>query len=275
MEGKLPNLLIIGAMKSGTSSLHDYLSLHPEIFMSDQKEIHFFADSCYNSKSIDWYRNHFKTDKKIIGTSPQSYTKCHNKFYKNIPERIKKHIPDVKMIYIVRDPLKRYSSHILESYHCDPIQDIEYSRESENYLKTSMYYMQLVPYLKHFKKEQIHILSLEDLGSNRLTELNKIFNFLGVEEMDDEKVFDFITNSAATKTIPSVIKLNLIYRLGNKISKRLTGHVASYIANKYLSHQMKKQTLSLQEENELKQRLKDDINNLRKLTNKKFANWDI
>jgi len=155
-EPRLPNLLIIGAMKGGTSSLHDYLSLHPEIFMSDPKEIHYYADGDYNKQSIDWYKSLFKTDKKIVGTTPQSYTKCHNKYYKNIPERIKRHNPDVKMIYIVRDPIERYTSHILESYHCDPAHDIQYSIESKNYLKTSMYYMQMEAFLKYFDLSQFH-----------------------------------------------------------------------------------------------------------------------
>lgn len=275
MNGNFPNLLIIGAMKSGTSSLHDYLSLHPDIFMSTPKEIHYYADEFYYSQSKEWYQSFFKTDKKIRGTSPQSYTKCHNKFYQNIPERIAKDTPDVKMIYIVRDPIERYSSHILESYHCDPPEDIKYSKESDNYLKTSMYYMQLKPYLRYFKKEQIHILSLEDLQDNRLEELNKIFRFLGVDEMQDEKLFDFVTNSAVTKTLPTVIRQNLLFRIGNKFSKNSTSKIAHFIAKKYFSNQLKKQKLTIEEEQELKEKLKEDITNFRVLTGKEFSNWSL
>ena len=84
MSGRLPNLLIIGAMKSGTSSLHDYLNLHPDIYMYNPKEIHYYADGTYGVKSKEWYASFFETDKKIAGTTPQSYTKCHNKYYKSI-----------------------------------------------------------------------------------------------------------------------------------------------------------------------------------------------
>ena len=98
MEGRLPNLLIIGAMKAGTSSLHEYLNLHPDIYMSNPKEIHYYADEFYQNKTKDWYTSFFKTDKKIAGTTPQSYTKYHNKYYQNIPERIYKDTPDVKLI---------------------------------------------------------------------------------------------------------------------------------------------------------------------------------
>ena len=177
-QGYLPNLLTIGAMKCGTTSLHNYLNQHPDIFMSEPKELHFYSDMYYTKWERKWYMNLFNSDCKIKGTTPQSYTKAHHKNYEDIPERIYKETPDVKMIYIVRDPIKRYTSHILESYHCDPVEDVKYSRESGNYWKTSLYYYQISKYLEYFKMEQIHILSLEDLQADMLGEMNKIFKFL-------------------------------------------------------------------------------------------------
>jgi hypothetical protein len=58
---KLPNLLIIGAMKAGTSSLHDYLSHHPDIFMSQQKELDFFCSNLNYKKGIEWYKQNLST----------------------------------------------------------------------------------------------------------------------------------------------------------------------------------------------------------------------
>ena len=275
MDGKMPNLLIIGAMKCGTSSLHDYLSLHPDIFMSTPKEIHFFTEMSYNSRSLSWYKNHFKTDKKVIGTTPQSYTKCHHELYQGVPERIKKHLPNVKMIYIVRDPIKRYESHILESYHCDPPEDIQYSKKSNNYIKTGMYYMQIKEYLKYFKQEQIHILSLEDLQKNKLKELNKIFRFLEVDELTDQSMFDFISNNAESNTFPWVIQNNIVYRIGKKFVPRLSNLIAELISNKYLSYQMKKPNLTDKEKIELKEKMKDDLIKFRELTGKSFSNWSL
>src|SRR5690554_4933962 len=97
---RFPNLLIIGAMKSGTTSLHDYLNKHPDIFMSEPKEIHFYNDLSKLTK--EKYLDYFKTDKKVVGTTPQSYTKAHHIDFKNIPEKIFKDTPNVKLIYIVR-----------------------------------------------------------------------------------------------------------------------------------------------------------------------------
>ena len=255
--------------------MHDYLSLHPEIFMSDPKEIHYYADGDYNKQPIEWYKSFFKTDKKIVGTTPQSYTKCHNKYYKNIPERIKQHNPNVKMIYIVRDPIERYASHILESYHCDPAHDIQYSIESNNYLKTSMYYMQMEAFLKYFDLGQFHFLSLEGLAKNKLFELNRIFDFLGVEKVNDEKVFDFISNDESTKVIPLIVKSKLLYRLGNKISPGLTSTIGAAVSKIFYKKLLTKPNLTVEKREELGQELKEDMGKFRSLTGLPFSEWSI
>lgn len=275
MKGRLPNLLVIGAMKSGTTSLHDYLNEHPDIFMSSPKEIHYYADGAYQEWSKEKYMSFFQSDCIYAGTSPQSYTKCHNKYYQNIPERIFKDTPDVKMIYIVRDPIERYKSHILESYHCDPIEDVEYSKESENYLKTSMYAMQLKAYLEYFRLEQIHILTLESLQKKPLGEMNKIFDFLGIEQMKDANLFKAKRNTAETKKIPRVIRDHLLFRVGMKFNKSLSIKMAEFVANIYLKNQLNKPTLTDLELEQLKLRLSQDINEFKTLTRKEFSQWNI
>ena len=135
--------------------------------------------------------------------------------------------------------------------------------------------MQLQAYLKYFDLSQIHILSLEDLEKNRLDELNAIFRFLGVEEMQDEKQFDFVTNAAETKAIPTVIRHHWLYRLGNKISRKITTKIANRIANNFFAHQLKKQVLTEKEEKELRIKLEEDVSNFRKITGKDFSNWSI
>ena len=73
----LPNLIIIGAMKCGTTSLHNYLSLHPEIYMSEKKEINYFSKNDIYLNGIDWYETFFNTNLKVVGESSQSYSKYH------------------------------------------------------------------------------------------------------------------------------------------------------------------------------------------------------
>lgn len=275
MKNRLPNLLIIGAMKSGTSSLHDYLNLHPDIFMSDPKEIHYYADGIYDLKDKGWYTSFFETDKKIAGTTPQSYTKCHNKYYKNIPQRIFKDTPDVKLIYIVRDPIERYASHILESYHCDNAADVKYSKESGNYIKTSMYAMQLKAYLEYFSLDQIHILSLEDLQKDKLGELNKIFKFLNISTLEDKSIFDFKTNTAEMKGVPAVIKRKFFIRVVSKFFPDLAEQLARSLTDKFYTKLLKKPILSESEVEQIRDQLKTDIEEFRLITGKAFNQWKI
>lgn len=75
MQPQLPNLMIIGAMKCGTTRLYSYLNQHPDIFMSEVKEINYFLKERKYDKGVDWYKNHFITEKKIRRESSQSYTK--------------------------------------------------------------------------------------------------------------------------------------------------------------------------------------------------------
>lgn len=275
MVGRFPNLLIIGAMKSGTTSLHDYLDKHPDIFMSNPKELHYYADANYGIDTKEQYQNLFITDKKIAGTTPQSYTKAHHADYKNIPERIYKDTPNVKLIYIVRDPVKRYESHILESFHCDSQEDIKYSKESGNYWKTSLYGFQLSHYLEYFNKDQILIVDLDDLKSSRLGQMNRIFDFLSVPRLMDNELFNYTSNSAESKGIPRKVKDSLYYRLLNKISPKLAVSVGNKLAAQFYSKLMQKPLLSEAELEDIKSKLGKDVAEFRKMTGMEFKKWSI
>lgn len=275
-EGRLPDFLIIGAMKSGTTSLHDYLGLHPDIFTSKTKEIHYFTDDKYTTFDLTWYKMHFITDKKIVGTAPQNYTKRHNKYYQNIPERIANHLPNAKLIYILRDPIERYKSHILENYYTEPLHDVRYNIESKHYEKTGLYYYQLQAYLKYFDLSQIHVTTLEDLVRDKLGTLNNIFRFLGVMEIDDAHRFDFVSNDYRSKILPYRIKTSIPYRILSKIAPIATDKLAlAPILKRYIIQKGKKKHLSASEIERLKAYYEADVNQLRQLTGLAFNYWCI
>src|SRR5688572_6261293 len=107
----LPNLIIIGAQKCGTSALHHYIHLHPEICMSAQKELNFFIESGNWSKGLAWYESNFggKAGKaKIYGEASPNYTDYPGT--REVPERMHGIVPDVKLIYMVRHPIERIIS---------------------------------------------------------------------------------------------------------------------------------------------------------------------
>src|SRR3954452_21113023 len=114
--GRWPNLLIIGAHKAGTTSLHRYLDIHPEVRMSEHKELAYFCGPTNDPLLVSrrhlgeaWYRANFVGSVAVHGESSTPYT-----FYsvvRGVPQRIHGAIPDVKLIYIVRDPVDRLISH--------------------------------------------------------------------------------------------------------------------------------------------------------------------
>lgn len=193
MSGCWPNLLIIGAHKAGTTSLHNYLSLHPDIQMSSHKELSYFAGPTDGvtlvsrwSLGEDWYRSNFPGREAVHGESSTSYTSF--PLVAGVPERIHRAIPDVKLIYAVRDPIDRFVSHYLhvcglgrERRGLDEILTSPRLAESA-YMLRSRYWYQLSQYLDWFPAERIHVVALEDLRDRRTETLAGVFRFLEVEE---------------------------------------------------------------------------------------------
>jgi len=274
-DGRFPNLLVIGAMKAGTTSLHDYLGKHPDVFMSEPKEIHYYAEENFKQWSTEKYLSFFQSNKKYLGTSPQSYTKCHNKNYQDIPKRIHQDTPDVRLIYIVRDPIERYRSDIFESYYCDPKEEIGYNFAINGFLKTSMYGMQLKAFLKFFPLEQIHILSLEELNSHPLLEMNRIFDFLGIKHLNDPSLFSTIKNASSEKDLPRAVKDSFSYRAVSKFMPKVSQKLGEWASKTFHSEKLTKLELSEAQKEELRSQLQEDIDEFRRITNKKFDFWSL
>jgi len=180
----LPNLLIIGAMKCGTTSLHNYLNLHPEIYMTQEKELDYFIEKKNYKKGLNWYKSKFNSkNSKILGESSPNYTKY--PLFKDVPKNIFNLIPDIKMIYIVRDPITRLISHYKHNYTLGrektSFEQCFNRLEKNNYIYSSMYYLQLSKYLKYFKKDNIYILDSENLLNNPVSTLKSIFDYLDVD----------------------------------------------------------------------------------------------
>lgn len=198
----LPNLIIIGAMKSGTTSLHYYLKQHPDIFMSEPKELDFFVAERNWSKGLDWYETHFTESTPIRGESSTFYSRCH--LYPGVPERMHSVIPDARLIYVLRDPVDRipsqYRQRILmgneDRAFVDALEDLN---DDNVYLNDSRYYMQLEQFLPFYPKERILVLSFEELRDQRLATLKKTFQFLGVDDSFTSSAYTEIRNRSVDK----------------------------------------------------------------------------
>ena len=203
---KLPDFLIVGAAKSGTTALYHYLIQHPEIFLTPIKETNYFAlkDTSISFKGpkddigihrrtitdIVDYQNQFIniTNEKAVGEICPSYL-----YYEDAPKNIRECIPEVKIIVILREPVERAFSawvHLTRDGReklsfLDALND-ESRRIKENwaeiwhYKEEGMYYKQLKRYFDFFSKENIKVILYEDFKQKPALVYSDICDFIGV-----------------------------------------------------------------------------------------------
>lgn len=181
---RLPDFIIIGAMKSATSTLHNQLSAQPGIFMSTPKEPNFFSDDDIYSRGLSWYTGlfHDASSGDICGESSTHYTKLPD--YPDTISRLKSAVHQPKLIYVMRHPIDRLVSHYMHQWSegvisCDINRAIDRYPELINY---SCYGMQLQPYLEAFGSDALLLLHFEDLKKNKDKTLEMIGEFLGLKK---------------------------------------------------------------------------------------------
>ena len=180
--GALPNLIVIGAQKCGTSGLHYYLSLHPEISVSRPKELNFFIAERNWPKGVDWYRSHFDPNAKVRSEASPNYTAYPQ--HLDVPERMHSIVPDAKLLYMVRDPIDRIAAHWVHNYAKRREKgDLRTTllHPNTSYLARSHYYAQLQRFLRLYPRERVVVIEQEELRNRRLETLRRIFDFAGVD----------------------------------------------------------------------------------------------
>lgn len=275
----LPNLIVIGAARSGTTSLHSYLDLHPEISMSSTKELDFFVLEKNWPKGIEWYKSNFTpTDEtKVLGESSPSYTMCH--VFSGVPQRMHRFLPEARLIYILRDPIDRIVSHYMYNYRrrreARKLSEALTDLEINYYVLCSKYYTQLEQYLSYFPQPNIHVITLENLFSNCQKTMQEAFQFLGVDNSFYSQDFSNTLHRSSDKR--RINQMGLLWSRvpGKHIIKSLLPF-PSYSARVYRSlsySKVKKPTLTKKLKQELIDYLQDDINRLRRHVSNNFERW--
>lgn len=182
-----PNFLIIGAARSGTTSLFQYLDPHPEIYMSQVKELNFFSNERFWHRGYHWYESYFSRvpeGVKAAGEASTSYTKA--PFTPDVVQRIHDYNPDMKLVYIVRDPVARYISHYMKRIQTGletrPFSQTLINLEKEACAWQGRYAYQIRQYLRHFPEEQLLIRSMDQIRNTPESVISDIFRFLGVSD---------------------------------------------------------------------------------------------
>lgn len=175
------DFLVIGAMKAGTTSLHYYLKEHPALYLPLEKEVPFFAMDALYERGMDWYLAEFFAKAgpgQLLGTVSPPYM-----LSDQVPERIHRALPAVKLIAILRDPISRAKSQykMLVRAFGEKRSFGEAMDAGGQYITAGEYGRILESYLRLFPREQILVLFTNDLDTDPGAVLARVYAFLGVD----------------------------------------------------------------------------------------------
>lgn len=294
---KLPNFLCVGAQKAGTTTLHDILKQHPDIFLPKIKETKFFHRNHLYNKGIGYYLKKFFTEykhEKIIGEIDPEYM-----YFDYIPKRIAENLGnDIKLLFILRNPVDRAYSHYLMSHkrgydllsfdeaillEKDRINDInndtkDYSQKNHlSYIDRGFYSIQINRYLQYFDKKNMHFIIFEEFMQNKKKHINELLSFLDVDNITID--IDIKSNQAQTVRFINMSRfINKPNKMKEKILKKIFPlnflRFIKNIVNKINIQDVKPSKLSIEDKRKIyKKYYKDEVDSLERLLNKDLSLW--
>jgi len=178
---RLPDFAIIGAMKCGTSTLHEQLALRSGFFMSRPKEPDFFSDDPIFARGPDWYASLFAgaAPDQVCGESSTHYTKLPE--FPAAAERMQALLPKAKLVYVMREPVERVVSQYLHEWSTREVAGSleEAVRAHERFVAYSCYARQLAPWRERFGPAAILPVFFERMVAFPDEELERVCRFLG------------------------------------------------------------------------------------------------
>ena len=292
-----PNFLIIGAAKAGTTSLYEYLIQHPDVFMSDPKEPHFFSTDHKYNKGFSYYEKFFEgyQEENRIGEGSVSYSTYTN-LEKTI-QRICDFNKEMKLIYILRNPFSRaYSSYWWNvRMQAEPLSFEDALQQEENriykdvldqldpwsYKRRGLYFYIIQQYLKYFPKKNLKVILLEDLNSSSIKICNDVYSFLNLKKFDATKLEEDKINKAVIptnkfvqklmndpSTIRNFISYILQHTLGIANKKKLHDFISKKTLKPFDYPPMKENTFEY-----LEKYFKNDIKQLENFLNRELTQW--
>lgn len=273
----LPTFILIGAPKAGSTSLHHYLAQHPEIHMSNPKEPNYFIKEKNFDRGRTWYEALFDAPAEAFGESSVGYASSHR--YEGVPERMHRLLPDVKLIYLLRDPIdliiSGYMNNLARGRETGTLEEVLTNPVGHNYVNACRYHMQLQAFLNYYPMERIHILTNHELKYERRDTLASVFRFVGVDDTFYSPAYEQVHNRSADMTRPT--KLD---RWIGALHLREAGHrampsFARDLYRKVARRPIERPTMSDTLRARITEALAEDVEDLRRLTGKKFENWSL
>jgi len=289
----LPNFICPGAHKSATTTLYNLLRQHPDVYLPDIKELHFFDKEEKYSKGISWYEKVFFSEvkrEKIIGEITPIYM-----YLEYVPQRIYSDLGgNVKFIFMLRDPIERALSHYCASYSRGYQKEETFGKAIHleektktgnceermrfNYINRGFYSKQIKRFLKYFPKENMQFILFEDFIRDIPNIMKQIFSFL---EVDLNVSIDYNIKSNPTK-MPKNIMLRDFIKETPRIVKNATKFLIpnkklrekAVLAIKNINYKkFEKPELELETKNKLLKIYEKDIKELENLIDKDLSFW--
>jgi len=209
--------MLIGAGKCATSTICSHLGNHPDVYMVEPKEPHFFSRDEVFARGFDWYESLYSevTNETMIGEGSNTYTA--KEAFPHTLERLVQYAPTLKLIYCVRDPIPRIESfwmerrsHGGESVHYDFNRAVKENRDV--LVDASNYWQQILPYFDAYSRDNVHIIFFEDFRNDPKSVMSACFEFLGVDPTIPLTDASLHTGQTANRSAarPSLSKLRSI-----------------------------------------------------------------
>ncbi|UUY06362.1 sulfotransferase [Svornostia abyssi] len=288
----MPNLIVIGAAKCATTSLHAYLDAHPEVSMARPrsavrgtnddapKEMRFFWRADWR-ENLAWYAAHFDPGSPVRGEATPAYAAC--PFHWGVPERIAEVAPDARLVYLVRDPIDRLMAHWVQARVDGLRSDLEEILQSRAWMDhqivcPSRYATQVERYLAHFPAEQMLVVDQQDLKHDRERTLAEVFRFVGVDPAHRSAAFDRERNTRGEKLALTPAGRVAYRRVLDPAGRRLAPTPWSRTAprvRRALSRPVPTPTLSDDVRSRLEDLFRPEVERLRALTGRAFSRWSL
>jgi len=286
----LPNFICPGAQKSATTTLHDILIQHPDIYLPQNKETHFFDKDKEYIKGVNFYKNEYYStvkEEKIIGDITPGYM-----FFEDSVKRIYNTLGDnIKIIFMLRNPIERAYSHYWMSYRrtyenqtferaveleSDRLNKNYFNKNHFSYIERGYYARQIKRFLEFFPKENMKFIIFNEFINNKNDSVKGILNFLNLNS-EVHLSLDKKSNSAFLPRFRIITKiLKSSPKIIKKTGKLLPDDIRKKIVNLIeISNKQKfqKPKIKYETRNKLINIYYEDIIELESIINKDLSFW--
>lgn len=274
----LPTFLVIGAMKAGTTSLHGYLAAHPQVFMAEPKELHFFTLGKNWERGRAWYEDRFAAAGAAIARGEASPSYSQADIFPGVAERIAGMLPDVRLVYIVRHPIERMQSMYLHQLANgrETLSIADAFRAHGYYANSSRYAWQLGHHLEYLPTERVKVVTTEGLRADPWSTLAELFEFIGVDPTlaPDTEV---VRGQTEDKRVAVEWKARMARLPGYRTLKRFAPERVRTVLEQATTRPVDQAMAELPSdlETELVEQLRPDVAALRPFLGSEFDGWGL